>query len=172
MKWTAPKPTSKRVQHAFTLVELLVVIAIIAIIASLLLPALATAKERSNRTVCRNNVRQWCLGLLLYAEDNDEAFPKAHPSGSGNVNPYWMDVKFRDLMNVKYRVPRAQFYCPSNKKWNRDDFWKWPSSDEAVMGYFYLAGEPDFELNPALLRMTDQKPILPKKTSDTFCFRI
>ena len=59
-------------KRAFTLIELLVVIAIIAILAALLLPALARAKEQAHRTTCKNNQKQWLISLTMYAGDNEE----------------------------------------------------------------------------------------------------
>ena len=74
----------------FTLIELLVVIAIIAILASMLLPALQGAKERARTVVCMSNMKQAFLGLTLYAEDNDGEFPHFGDRIPGTTM-YWYD---------------------------------------------------------------------------------
>ena len=65
----------KKIKHGFTLIELLVVIAIIAILAAMLLPSLAKAKEAGKRIACLNNLKQLGLSAMMYAADNDSTFP-------------------------------------------------------------------------------------------------
>ncbi|HEX4120534.1 MAG TPA: prepilin-type N-terminal cleavage/methylation domain-containing protein [Verrucomicrobiae bacterium] len=74
---------------AFTLIELLVVIAIIAILASLLLPSLASAKAQGLRAQCISNMRQLGLGITLFADDNNQTFPPAGLQSQDGSQESW-----------------------------------------------------------------------------------
>jgi prepilin-type N-terminal cleavage/methylation domain-containing protein/prepilin-type processing-associated H-X9-DG protein len=118
-------------RQAFTLIELLVVIAIIAILAALLLPALASAKERAKRTQCLNSLRQMGVAIQLYTGDNNSTYPTLKWTPNGSIwYPYEMarfsapndaglDVGWENL-GLLYATkllpgPRI-FYCGSNPK--------------------------------------------------------
>jgi prepilin-type N-terminal cleavage/methylation domain-containing protein/prepilin-type processing-associated H-X9-DG protein len=74
--------------QGFTLIELLVVIAIIAILAAILFPVFARARENARRTSCMSNLKQLGLGTMMYAQDYDDFYPLSYNSVSG----YWWQV--------------------------------------------------------------------------------
>ncbi len=74
-------------RKGFTLIELLVVIAIIAILAAILFPVFARARDSATRTQCLNNLKQITLGVLMYAQDYDETMPSAMNVPSGPTEP-------------------------------------------------------------------------------------
>ena len=107
--------------EGFTLIELLVVIAIIAILAAILFPVFARARENARRASCQSNLKQIALGVMQYTQDYDEQFPKistpvaaAPPHGwADTIQPYLKSVqifKCPSFTGPKGDVPNAVGY--------------------------------------------------------------
>lgn len=109
-----------RMRANFTLIELLIVIAIIAILASLLLPALNKARSKAKVTLCQNNQRQLYTALLQYTGDWKGYLPGTQWDAeyAVTVNPYLREQNESPLANSRYfmrKTPSGIFYCPEYK---------------------------------------------------------
>ncbi len=117
---------TRRDRNAFTLIELLVVIAIIAILAAILFPVFAQAREKARAITCVSNQKQIGLGIAMYLEDYDEKYPMADyftDYGSWNDQHEWPDVVWPYIKNGDRGKNNAQntvswgqggvFSCPS-----------------------------------------------------------
>ncbi|MDD7986547.1 prepilin-type N-terminal cleavage/methylation domain-containing protein [Lentisphaera marina] len=139
----------------FTLIELLVVIAIIGVLASLILPTLGKARNQSREALSKNNLKQIYLGLMIYADDNDNFIPEPTNTGGWPNELFWSSKSYEAMTGITFdrsSWPNAKqqmwdssyvdvMYCPIQRA-NKgplefDDIHQAGRSDYGLNKYFY-----------------------------------
>lgn len=107
-------------KYGFTLIELLVVIAIISILAAILFPVFARARENARRSSCASNLKQLALAGLQYTQDYDEKLPPSVDHGFASPFPagYTWPKRWYDHVQP-YLQNKQVFYCPSDPKYSQ-----------------------------------------------------
>jgi prepilin-type N-terminal cleavage/methylation domain-containing protein/prepilin-type processing-associated H-X9-DG protein len=114
-----------RQRRGFTLIELLVVIAIIAILAAILFPVFAQAREKARTAVCASNLKQIGLAIVMYAQDYDETFPPANYGPTAAAGDWWLTLVDP---YIKGGTPTR---AAANATQQRKSIWVCPSYDQS-----------------------------------------
>jgi prepilin-type N-terminal cleavage/methylation domain-containing protein/prepilin-type processing-associated H-X9-DG protein len=119
--------------RAFTLIELLVVIAIIAILAAILFPVFAQAKEAAKKTTDLSNQKQIGLGVALYSGDHDDTFPRGEYEQ--DPRPTWSPFTWREAIMPYIKNGQKTYSWLNDQPVAVDGLWKSPSEPSGRYGY-------------------------------------
>jgi len=142
MKHISSNQPSTWHKKAFTLIELLVVIAIIAILAAILFPVFARARENARRSSCQSNLKQIGLGIIQYVQDYDEKLPaseldyRTFPADSPGTRTPWCQAIF------PYTKSTQVYVCPSST--NQQTI---RGTNGKIVGCYYVNGGDDGSLS-------------------------
>ncbi len=175
MKWIKRNRSEGVYSGAFTLIELLVVIAIIAILAAMLLPALAKAKAKAQRTQCLNNNKQIGLSSLIYLSDNNDAYPYGNrcrgpgTSDKSVVDPYtWPQQFLAQLGGFKGTNQPGIYVCPSERR-EPAAGWVFQVHFQSNRHLLTDTDDRDTPITGALVRKTAMYWMLIEKDPEAFC---